>query len=210
MFFILEEDSGYVAFDLQMDSSSKPQPSISIRVHKGLTAPRSVLETAQANVSSAQDNIHEMGVGPTLPTVPTGASDAGSSAQEAIKVVASAKEVKALYKTTLASVEGFVKMVDAIADIHPYAKAAWTALSAGYKIVKTQSDRDDALSELLETMSTALDLVCRFDKSARHEVDKDVILQVAKKTNECALFIQEYTRTKSFGRPCLVLASRTF
>ncbi|KDQ16583.1 hypothetical protein BOTBODRAFT_253016, partial [Botryobasidium botryosum FD-172 SS1] len=90
-------------------------------------------------------------------------------------------------------------MVDVIADIHPYVKAAWTALSAGYKVALAQKDRDDALSELLESMSTALDLVCRFDKTARHQGDKDVILQVAKKTNECALFIEDYTRTKSFS-----------
>ncbi|KDQ10764.1 hypothetical protein BOTBODRAFT_473217 [Botryobasidium botryosum FD-172 SS1] len=194
-----DEDSGYVTFNLQMDSSSNPQPSISIRVHKGLTAPKPALETAQANISSARDNIQEMRAGPTLPTDPTGASGAGSSAQDAVKAIASAKEVKAFYETTLASVEGFVKIVDAFADIHPYAKAAWTALSAGYKIAMAQKDRDDALAELLESMSTALNLVCRFDKTARHSDDKDVILQVAKKTNECALFIHEYTRTKSFA-----------
>ncbi|KDQ19591.1 hypothetical protein BOTBODRAFT_443637 [Botryobasidium botryosum FD-172 SS1] len=153
---------------------------------------------ALASVSSARDDIQKIRAGPALPTMPTGASDAGSSVQDAAKALGSAKEVKAFYKTTLASVEGFVRMVDAFADIHPYAKAAWTALSAGYKIAKTQKERDDALSELLESMATALDLVCRFDKTALHKDDKDVILKVAKKTNECALFIKAYASTESF------------
>ncbi|KDQ13532.1 hypothetical protein BOTBODRAFT_370115 [Botryobasidium botryosum FD-172 SS1] len=194
-----EENSDYVTLDIQVSSSSEPYPSISIRVHKGLAAPTPIIDTALASVSSARDNIQKMRVGPALSTVPTGASDAGSSAQDAAKALGSAKEVKAFYKTTLASVEGFVKMVDAFAEIHPYAKAAWTALSAGYKIAKSQKERDDALSELLESMATALDLVCRFDRTALHKDDKDVILKVAKKTNECALFIKAYTSTKSFA-----------
>ncbi|KDQ10779.1 hypothetical protein BOTBODRAFT_177852 [Botryobasidium botryosum FD-172 SS1] len=193
------EDNDYATFDLQMDSSFKPQPSISIRIHRSLTAPKTVLETARVHLSSARDDIQGMRIGLALPTLPTGTSDAGSSAQDAVQAIASAKEVKAFYETTLASVEVFVKMVDAIADIHPYAKAAWTALSAGYKIAVAQKDRDDALSELLESMSTALDQVCRFDKIAQHELDKSVISQVAKKTNECALFIEKYCETKRFA-----------
>ncbi|KDQ09111.1 hypothetical protein BOTBODRAFT_191302 [Botryobasidium botryosum FD-172 SS1] len=195
-----EANGEYVAFDLQVASSSKPHPSIAIRVHRGLVAPKSVLDTAQTLASSAHDDIQRMRMGPTLPTVPAGASDAGSSAQDAIKSVGSAKEVKALYMTTLASVEGFVKMVDAFADIHPYVKAAWTILSAGYKIVMAQKDRDDALSELLESITVALNLICRFDKTALHKDNKYDILQVAKKTSECALFIKEYTSTESFVR----------
>ncbi|KDQ07232.1 hypothetical protein BOTBODRAFT_38985 [Botryobasidium botryosum FD-172 SS1] len=194
-----EENRDHVTLNLQVPFSSEPHPSICMRVHKGSVAPKAALDTARALVSGARDNVQDMKMGPVLPAVPTDASDAGTSSQDAIKTIGSAKEVKAVYETALASVETFVKLVDAFADIHPYVKAAWTAISAGYKIAMAQKDRDDALAELLESMTTALDLVCRFDRTALHKDDKDVILQVAKKTNECALFIQEYTRIKSFA-----------
>ncbi|KDQ11780.1 hypothetical protein BOTBODRAFT_446253 [Botryobasidium botryosum FD-172 SS1] len=191
-----EKNIDHVTFDLQVASSelSEPQPSISIRVHRG-----SALDRAQARATSAEDDYQRMRTGPALPTVPAGTSDAGSSAQDAAKAMGSAKEVKALYKTTLDSVEVFVKMVDAFADIHPYVRAAWTALSAGYKIAVAQKDRDDALCELLESMTTALGFVYRFDKTALHKVDRGVILQIAEKTNECALFIKKYCTTESFA-----------
>ncbi|KDQ16459.1 hypothetical protein BOTBODRAFT_30791 [Botryobasidium botryosum FD-172 SS1] len=196
-----EEDIDFITFDLPLACSelSGPQPVLSLRVHRGSAPPKPILHTAQALVSSARNDIQMMKTGPTLPGTPTGVSDIGSTAQNAAKAVGSAKEVKALYESALASVEVFVKMVDAFADIHPYAKAAWTVLSAGYKVAIIQKERDSALSELLESMSTALDFICRFDKTALHEDDKRVILQVAKKTNECALFIEKYCITKSFA-----------
>ncbi|KDQ08136.1 hypothetical protein BOTBODRAFT_38237 [Botryobasidium botryosum FD-172 SS1] len=117
--------------------------------------------------------------------------------QSAAEDARSANEVWENFETALASVEAFAKMVNAFGDIHPYAKAAWTALSAGYKIAAAQKDQDDALSELLESMSMALDLVCRLGQTPLQEDDKRILLHVAKKTSECALFIQEYTRTKS-------------
>ncbi|KDQ08126.1 hypothetical protein BOTBODRAFT_38228 [Botryobasidium botryosum FD-172 SS1] len=110
-----------------------------------------------------------------------------------------AQSLRKPYEMALASVNAFAKTVDAFPEIHPYVKAAWTVLSAGSEIAVAQQNRDDALFELLESMSTALDLICRFDNTARHSDDKDVILRVAKKTNECALFIREYTRTESFA-----------
>lgn len=48
-------------------------------------------------------------------------------------------------------------------------------------------------------MSTGLSHVARFDKVALAEEDKAVILKVAKKSQECALFISEYTNTPGFG-----------
>ncbi|KDQ19572.1 hypothetical protein BOTBODRAFT_184552 [Botryobasidium botryosum FD-172 SS1] len=164
-----KENSDYADLDLQVASSSESHPSISIRVHRGLAAPKPVLE--------------KMRMGPPpLPTLPAGVSDAEAFAQDAIEAAGSVTEVKAFYDSTLASVEVFVKMVDAFADIHPYAKAAWTVLSAGYK-----------------SMTTALNLISRWDKTAIHKDDRAVILQVAKKTNECALFIKAYTSTESFA-----------
>ncbi|KDQ08609.1 hypothetical protein BOTBODRAFT_191626 [Botryobasidium botryosum FD-172 SS1] len=192
-----EENIDFVSFDLVLASSgsSGPQPSISIRVHK----PTPTLAVAQEHASSARDDYQRMRMGPALPSVPPGASDAASSAQGAGQAIGSSKEIKALYETTLATVEVFVKVVDAFAEIHPYAKAAWAVLSAGYKAAAAQKDRDDALCELLESMSTALDIVSRFEKTALHEEDKRVILQVAKKTNECALFIKKYCSTEGFA-----------
>ena len=65
--------------------------------------------------------------------------------------------------------------------------------------IGNQRDRDDALSELFQAMSTGLSHIIRIDKIAAGEEDKAVILKVAKKTQECALFISEYTNTPGFG-----------
>ncbi|KDQ08608.1 hypothetical protein BOTBODRAFT_37761 [Botryobasidium botryosum FD-172 SS1] len=192
-----EENIDFVVFDLPLASPGAPgpQPSISIRVHK----PTPALAVARERASSARDDYQRMRMGPALLSVPAGTSGVASSAQDAVQAIGSAKEIRALYKTTLETVKVFVKMVDAFAEIHPYAKAAWAVLSAGYKAAAAQKDRDDALCELLESMSTALDIVCRFDKTALHEEDKRVILRVAKKTNECALFIKKYCSTEGFA-----------
>ncbi|KDQ13224.1 hypothetical protein BOTBODRAFT_33830 [Botryobasidium botryosum FD-172 SS1] len=194
-----EEGRNYFTLDLQAILSSGPRPSISVQVHGDPLEAEQDLDTARVLVSTARGDIQEMRTLSGLPAVPAHASDAASSAQDAVQAVGSAKEVQEVYKAALASIEAFVKVVDAFAEIHPYAKAAWTVLSAGYKIIAAQQGRDDALSELLDSMSTAFDLVCRFDKTALHKDDKCIILQVAKKANECALFIQEYCRTKSFA-----------
>ncbi|KDQ08412.1 hypothetical protein BOTBODRAFT_37983 [Botryobasidium botryosum FD-172 SS1] len=191
-----EDNSDYIICEMQAASPSGPRPSVSLRIHLELSAePERPLDIAVAKVASARQDILDM---PTK-SVPTGLFDAATSAQKALEDIGSSKEVQTRFEAAISSVAAFVKMVDALADIHPYVKAAWTALSAGYKIAVAQKARDDTLSELLDSMSTALDLVCRFDKTAMHKDDISVILHVAKKTNECALFIQGYTQTKSFA-----------
>ncbi|KDQ13220.1 hypothetical protein BOTBODRAFT_33829 [Botryobasidium botryosum FD-172 SS1] len=197
-----EEGSDSFTIDFPTTPSSAPQPSISLRVHRGPMKSEGEIDRARASASVARSGVEKMQTIAAPPTVPAHISDAASSAQNAVQAVASTKEVQEVCKMTLASVEKFmtfVKMIDTISEIHPYAKAAWTILSAGLKIIARQKDQDDALHALLESMSTALSAVCRFDKTALHKDDKDIILQVAKKTNECALFIQECSQTENFA-----------
>ncbi|KDQ06232.1 hypothetical protein BOTBODRAFT_263701 [Botryobasidium botryosum FD-172 SS1] len=84
-----------------------------------------------------------------------------SSAEQAITKILSvlgitlqmskAEAVTNRYQMAIDSVNSFVLMVDAFAEIHPYAKAASTALSTNYEITMAKKDPDDELSGLLKT-----------------------------------------------------------
>ncbi|KDQ08414.1 hypothetical protein BOTBODRAFT_37985 [Botryobasidium botryosum FD-172 SS1] len=193
------ENSDLITLDLLTTFSSDPQPSITLRLHSSAAESSRELEATSELVSNIRHDVLEMQTGMMLPAVPTYLSDGASFTRNLAGDIESIKEVGAFYEKAITSVAAFAKLVDALAEIHPYVKAAWTVLSAGYKMAMAQKDRDDALVELLESMSTALNLVQRFDKTAVHSEDISVILQIAKKTNECALFIREYTRTKNFA-----------
>ncbi|KDQ07895.1 hypothetical protein BOTBODRAFT_38458 [Botryobasidium botryosum FD-172 SS1] len=188
-----EEDKDCITFDLQARAPfTDPPTSITLQVHLPIDSKRH-LDTTLKLAASARHDLAEM-------QARTERTSYGvSRIQKVVESAEPTKEVLVSFAKAMSSINAFVKVVDAFADVHPYVKAAWAALSAGYKIAKAQSVRDNALAELLESMSTALDLVCRYDKVATHAYDKSVILQVAKKANECALFIREYSRNKNFA-----------
>ncbi|EJD04815.1 WD40 repeat-like protein [Fomitiporia mediterranea MF3/22] len=105
-----------------------------------------------------------------------------------------------LYKSVgalISKLDVFVRAMDTLSQIHPYANFAWQLVSALYKTVKQQFEVDKKVVELVHAMRDAFDFVEQAS-SLREKTKrfKTTILQLLKQTNECSLFIQEYARHK--------------
>ncbi|KDQ09846.1 hypothetical protein BOTBODRAFT_36671, partial [Botryobasidium botryosum FD-172 SS1] len=177
-----------------------PQPSVTIEFQRSAarTPSPNLLEEAASAVLEAESSLAQM---QELP-LPIHAIKAIPTAFPEIEQVAQAvPDVLAPLKKVLNSLDAFVKIVDDVSEIYPYAKVAWTILSVVYKVAKAQQERDDAMSELLETMSTTLAFTRQAD-DARSMVTthRDFALALAIKAKECAFFIREYAKTTGFLR----------
>ncbi|KAJ7108125.1 hypothetical protein C8R44DRAFT_884894 [Mycena epipterygia] len=94
-----------------------------------------------------------------------------------------------------------IKIGDEIAKIHPYANIAWKILTLVYTTAKKQQEMDEKVIKLVETMAEVYSFVddVQFvsDKLKRLE---QTVLDIAKETVECAMFIHEYTAHAFSGR----------
>ncbi|KDQ15499.1 hypothetical protein BOTBODRAFT_173977 [Botryobasidium botryosum FD-172 SS1] len=106
------------------------------------------------------------------------------------------KDLLAHFDTVLASLEAFVNFVDKLVEVHPYAKAAWSVLTAVYKVAKAQRVRDATLVALFETMAAALEIAHRAEDVSKAKKESALLAQ---KAYECSLFIHNYARITSFA-----------
>ncbi|KAH7923669.1 WD40 repeat-like protein [Leucogyrophana mollusca] len=106
--------------------------------------------------------------------------------------------VSNVWQVLLRKVKVFAKIVDGISEIHPYAKMAWSVLSAAYQIAVTQGNRDQNVLGLVEIMSDAYTFVHDADPLKKIESHSQVICMLSQQTIECAYFIRDYAKKKSF------------
>ncbi|KAH7919617.1 WD40 repeat-like protein, partial [Leucogyrophana mollusca] len=94
----------------------------------------------------------------------------------------------------LSKIDVVVKIVDDMAEVHPYAKFAWTLLSSAYKVVQKQTRTDQSVVDLMTAMETLYSFVSVADNLVDGKLDilrqniKTILLQ----TVECATFIRDY------------------
>ncbi|KAF9060135.1 WD40-repeat-containing domain protein [Rhodocollybia butyracea] len=78
--------------------------------------------------------------------------------------------------------------------IHPYSNVAWNVLDSVYKAVEKQKETDKDVCRLVQTMAEvyafAKDIESASEKIKRLET---TVYALVKQTEECALFIREYT-----------------
>lgn len=68
------------------------------------------------------------------------------------------------------------------------------------QVVKNQQNRDDAIQDLVETMTKTLEFVNQTEDLTKRYNDYDVrISKLLSQVVECAYFIREYTKDLSFG-----------
>ena len=69
------------------------------------------------------------------------------------------------------------------------------------QVVKAQSDRDQSVSELVVVMAKTCDVVCEAgglkERSERH---KPIITQILQQVVQCAYFVRDYSKERSFGK----------
>ena len=80
----------------------------------------------------------------------------------------------------------------------------YVLITALQKVAQAQQNRDVILTELLQTMSTALAFTQRAEKTSIVEHTRILLLEMAKKLEESALFIRHYARNTGFGE-CTIL-----
>ncbi|TBU21481.1 hypothetical protein BD311DRAFT_800921 [Dichomitus squalens] len=104
-----------------------------------------------------------------------------------------------LWKPVLENVESFASLIEAIGDLHPYAKIASRVLLSVVKPVIDQDNRDNAMADLLEAMNELYGLVNKTGRlSDLDEYRKKLLKDMSSKTEECAKFIQDEARFTNF------------
>ncbi|KIJ46245.1 hypothetical protein M422DRAFT_250289, partial [Sphaerobolus stellatus SS14] len=99
----------------------------------------------------------------------------------------------------LEKVEIFASAIDWIGELHPYAKAVSTILSAAIKPIIEQNKRDDAMGDLCKTMEEVYDFIIearRLDNIAKKR--KDLLEFLWQQTHECACFLRDQSKVKAF------------
>ncbi|TBU24477.1 hypothetical protein BD311DRAFT_671786 [Dichomitus squalens] len=112
-----------------------------------------------------------------------------------------------LWKPVLDKVAVFASLIEAIGDLHPYAKIASKVLLSVLKPVIDQDKRDNAMADLLEAMSDLYDLVNKTGRFADlDQYRKKLLKDMSSKTEECAKFIRDEARFTNF---CESVSRRT-
>ncbi|KZS91859.1 hypothetical protein SISNIDRAFT_397550, partial [Sistotremastrum niveocremeum HHB9708] len=83
--------------------------------------------------------------------------------------------------------------------VHPYAKIAWSVISAGYKIFQAQKQRDGAIAHLIDVMDDTYAFVIESEELFKVESQRKFLEKLAKQTTECGYFIADYAKDKTFG-----------
>ncbi|KAK6987700.1 WD40 repeat-like protein [Favolaschia claudopus] len=120
---------------------------------------------------------------------------------ETIQGVNSSAQFSESFKAVLSALENIVKVGDELAKVHPYAKTAWTLLTSVYKIMANQHEMDDKVIKLIEAMAELYSFAKEADlfvKKFKHV--EDSIMNITKKTQDCAEFIHKYSEIGFLAR----------
>ncbi|KZT54193.1 WD40 repeat-like protein [Calocera cornea HHB12733] len=125
------------------------------------------------------------------------ASDALQPIKDALTGII-VKGIESSWEPLLDRLEAFTKMMDAITEVHPYAKMAWSVLSAAYK-----RDRDTKIQKLVQKMQDVYEFLCDAQDLQNEKSREGVLSRLAMQTVECGHFISTYARNPSFLRRVL-------
>ncbi|KAF9064575.1 hypothetical protein BDP27DRAFT_1470619 [Rhodocollybia butyracea] len=92
----------------------------------------------------------------------------------------------------LEKLQVFSNLASSIAEIHPYADAAYSIVSSAYKAVLAQMQRDANILALIDTMNDIYSFVKEAQPLRQIESHKRVMICIAQQTTECGYFISAY------------------
>ncbi|KAJ7911281.1 hypothetical protein B0H13DRAFT_581112 [Mycena leptocephala] len=97
-------------------------------------------------------------------------------------------------KEVITKLDIFIKVVDGVSEINPYARAAWKLLTLLYEAVKSQQATDNKTLELVQNMVEVYSFVEDVESlSQKIKRLENVVTEITKQTLECAIFLREYT-----------------
>jgi hypothetical protein len=92
----------------------------------------------------------------------------------------------------LAKLQIYSNLASTIAEIHPYAKAAYSVVSAAYQVVIKQLERDESIKCLVLAMDDIYSFVHEAHPLETIESHRIIMTQLSQQTIECGYFISEY------------------
>ncbi|KZP11388.1 hypothetical protein FIBSPDRAFT_1050827 [Athelia psychrophila] len=99
--------------------------------------------------------------------------------------------------------ENFMRIADAVSEVHPYAKGAVVVLTAVYKIIVAQLAIDQSVADLFQTMQDVYSFVDAIEAvPSKIKLLEKIIERILIQTAECGRLIQEYSGHGFAGR-CL-------
>ncbi|KZP23212.1 hypothetical protein FIBSPDRAFT_952272 [Athelia psychrophila] len=104
-------------------------------------------------------------------------------------------------QNVLDKLQNFMRIADAVAEVHPYARVAWNMLSTTRKIIVAQVAIDQSVADLFQTMQDVYSFVDAMEAvpSKVQNLEK-TIQQILIQTAECGNFIREYSGHGFGGR----------
>lgn len=86
----------------------------------------------------------------------------------------------------------FVLVAERLAQVHPYARLAFSILTAGYEVIRQSVACDIGVCQLMDTMYETYDLITTFEALGHLQKRKDIVDAIVQQTIECAFFIRDY------------------
>ncbi|KAI0259279.1 hypothetical protein BC834DRAFT_846835 [Gloeopeniophorella convolvens] len=105
------------------------------------------------------------------------------------------------WNVVLTRMKWIVDCTEKIAEIHPYAKIAWSVLSLIPKTILAQIGRDENVKALVLAMHDALDLArdtSAFESNIQESTQKDILMAMLTHICDCGEFIQTYAKDTQF------------
>ncbi|KAI0258783.1 hypothetical protein BC834DRAFT_1036205, partial [Gloeopeniophorella convolvens] len=127
-----------------------------------------------------------------------------NDAEQAPTALGQIRDIYDTWSEVLARIRWVVDCTDNIAEIHPYAKMAWSVLSFIPKTLLAQVERDENVKALLAAIHDAFDLAHdanSFDDHIRQSTQREILMAMLKHVCACGEFIQTYAKdTQFWGR----------
>ncbi|KAG1811646.1 hypothetical protein EV424DRAFT_121915 [Suillus variegatus] len=120
-----------------------------------------------------------------------------SKAEDGPKDLTAAGDFQSTY---LQPLKIFNTVIEELANVHPYAKMVLGMLSAASKIIIAQMERDQSIQSLLDKLEEVYRFMSLKDTLGQIPSQRVIAGRIAQQTLDCARFIKDYSRNKSFWK----------
>ncbi|KAI0258790.1 hypothetical protein BC834DRAFT_1036208, partial [Gloeopeniophorella convolvens] len=130
-------------------------------------------------------------------------ADMSNYAEQASGALDQAGGIYNTWGVVLTRMKWVVDCTEKIADIHPYAKIAWSVLSLIPKTILAQVERDENVNALVLAMHDALDFArdaSAFESNIQNSAQRDILMAMLSHACDCGEFIQTYGKDTQFWR----------
>ncbi|PSR97287.1 hypothetical protein PHLCEN_2v4350 [Hermanssonia centrifuga] len=144
-----------------------------------------VLDETSTAVTSRLQPPHALGVS-------TGLMDKAETTAK------TAHTIESTLKPVLDKLEVFCNVMDKVAEVHPYAKMAWTILKGVYTVVQNQFDRDQKILGLFAQMKSLYEIVDDLQRQLNDKISpgikspKELLRRISIQTIDCCYLVRSY------------------